>query len=111
MNIVLQAYLTICWIWMNLQMEDEQVCTSLRKFKQEIFSHIILKFCENKNVSISLLYEYFTLSASNLTLDNKLFKKKKSLYHITDSAAVHQLRLTIFALLEGQITKLVETLY
>lgn len=57
MDVVLQASLTICWIWMNLQMEDEQVCKNLGKFKQEIFSHIILKFCENKNVIISLLYE------------------------------------------------------
>lgn len=53
---VLQASLTICWIWMYLQMVDEPVCKSLSKFKQEI-SHIILKFCENKNINISLLYE------------------------------------------------------
>lgn len=90
-------------------MEDEQVCKSLRKFKQEIFSHITLKFCKNRN-NISLLYEKFILSASNLTLDNKLIKKK-SLYQITVSAPVHQFRVTIFALLEGQINKLVETLY
>lgn len=47
---------------------------------------------------------------SNLKLDNELFGRK-SLYQITVSATVYQFWLTIFALLEGQITVSVEILY